>query len=96
MTRNLDSGHLVDHDAGSPQKRGVVLLWAKRSKDAHYRVSFGEPEFGEDAAVGIDVEQRRIYPVVDDAYLVIGVAEFIHQIPALRLGDTEIATGPTG
>ena len=89
-------GHLVDHDAGRPQKRGVVLLRAERSKDAHHRVAFGEPEFGEDATVGVDVEQRRIYSVVDDPDLVVGIAEFVHQIPPLRLGDTEIATRPTG
>ena len=73
----------------------MVLLRAQRSNDAHHLVAFGEPEFGEHAAVGIDIEQRRIYPVVDDANLVILVAEFVHEIPPLCLGDTEIATRPT-
>ena len=38
----------------------------------------------------------RIDAVVDDADLVVRVAEFVHKIPPLCLGDTEIAARPTG
>src|ERR1700742_4225900 len=88
--KELGLGKTVEHDARGAKKTRVVLLRAEQRKASDHWFVIRVSEFITNTTFSGRAKKGWIHSIVDDAYLVIGIAQVIDHVLPLRLGDAEV------